>query len=85
MSAGSPLRFSNDEGTDVMLTIGIDPHKQTHTAVAANELGVQVAQRTVAARREGFEQLLEWGRKHQGERSWVIEDVRHVSGAWSGF
>ena len=44
-----------------MLTIGIDPHKQTHTAVVVNELGVPVAQRTVAARREGFEQLLEWG------------------------
>ena len=68
-----------------MLTIGIDPHKQTHTAVVVNELGVPVAQRTVAVRREGFEQLLEWGRKHEGERSWVIEDVRHVSGSLERF
>ena len=45
-----------------MVTIGVDPHKQTHTAVAVDELGVPVAQRTVAARREGFGQLLEWGR-----------------------
>ena len=44
-----------------------------------------VAQRTVAARREGFEQLLEWGRRHEGERSWVIEDVRHVSGSLERF
>ena len=63
-----------------MLTIGVDPHKQTHTAFAVNELGVEVAQRTVTVRREGFEQLLEWGRKHGAERSWVIEDVRNVSG-----
>ena len=32
-----------------MLTIGIDPHKQTHTGVAVDPLGVQIAQRAVAA------------------------------------
>ena len=31
-----------------MLTIGIEPHKQTHTAVAVDRLGVPVTQRTVA-------------------------------------
>jgi transposase len=68
-----------------MLTIGVDPHKQTHTAFAVSELGVEVAQRTVAVRRDGFEQLLEWGRQHEGERSWVIEDVRNVSGSLERF
>jgi transposase len=68
-----------------MVTIGIDPHKQTHTGVAADPLGVQIAQRTVAARREGFGQLLEWARKLDGERVWVIEDVRHVSGSFERF
>ena len=68
-----------------MLTIGVDPHKLTHTAVAVNELGVAVAQRTVAARREGFEQLLEWARKPMTECRWVIEDVRHVSGSLERF
>jgi transposase len=68
-----------------MVTIGIDPHKQTHTGVAADPLGVQVAQRTVAARREGFGQLLEWARKLDRERVWVIEDVRHVSGSLERF
>ena len=32
-----------------MVTIGIDPHKQTHTGVAVDPLGVQIAQRTAAA------------------------------------
>jgi transposase len=68
-----------------MLTIGVDPHKQMHTGVAADSLGVQVAQRSVAARREGFGQLLEWGRKLDSERVWVIEDVRHVSGGLERF
>jgi transposase len=68
-----------------MVTIGIDPHKQTHSGVAVNPLGVQVAQRTVAARREGFGQLLGWARTLDGERVWVIEDVRHVSGGLERF
>ena len=32
-----------------MVTIGVDPHKQTHSGVAVDPLGVRVAQRTVAA------------------------------------
>ena len=68
-----------------MVTIGVDPHKQTHSGVAVDPLGVQAAQRTVAARREGFGQLLDWGRKLDGERVWVIEDVRHVSGGLERF
>lgn len=68
-----------------MLTIGIDPHKQTHSGVAVDPLGVQIAQRTVAARREGFGQLLEWARKLDSERVWVLEDVRHVSGSLERF
>ena len=68
-----------------MLTIGIDPHKQTHSGVAIDPLGVQIAQRTVAARLDGFGALLEWARKLDGERVWVIEDVRHVSGSLERF
>jgi transposase len=68
-----------------MLTIGVDPHKQTHTGVAVDPLGVQLAQLTVAARREGFGQPVEWARKLDSERVWVIEDVRHVSGGLERF
>jgi transposase len=68
-----------------MLTIGIDPHKQTHTAVAVNDLGVEVSHRTVPARPTGNGQLVQWARAFNGERVWVIEDVRYVRGAWSGF
>jgi transposase len=68
-----------------MLTIGIDPHKQTHSGVAVDALGVEIAQRTVTARRECFGQLLEWARKLDSERVWVIEDVRHVSGSLERF
>jgi transposase len=68
-----------------MVTIGIDPHKQTHAGVAVDSLGVQIAQRTVKARRAGFGQLVEWARTLDPERVWVIEDVRHVSGSLERF
>ncbi|HEY2651500.1 MAG TPA: IS110 family transposase [Solirubrobacteraceae bacterium] len=68
-----------------MLTIGVDPHKQTHTGVAVDPLGAEVAARTVSARREGFGQLLEWGRALDRERVWVLEDVRSVSGSLERF
>ena len=68
-----------------MVTLGIDPHKQTHSAVAADLLGTELAKRTVPARSVGFGQLLEWARKLDGERVWVIEDVRHVSGSLERF
>jgi hypothetical protein len=67
-----------------MLTIGIDPHKQTRCGVAVDPLGVQVAQRTVAARRDGFRQLLEWARRLDGERVWVVEDSGTCPRGWSG-
>ena len=51
-----------------MVTIGIDPHKQTHCGVAVDGLGSETAQRMVAARREGFGQLLEWGRALDADR-----------------
>ena len=33
-----------------MVTIGVDPHKQTHTAAAVDELGSEVGHQTVPAR-----------------------------------
>jgi transposase len=68
-----------------MVTIGVDPHQQTHTAVAVDEVGRQRAQRTASARREGFGELVAWGRSLPGERVWVIEDCRHVSGPFERF
>ncbi len=63
-----------------MIVIGIDPHKQSHSAAAVErERGELVAERTVRARRVGFEQLLGWARSLGEERLWAVEDCRHVS------
>jgi transposase len=68
-----------------MVTIGVDPHKETHTAAAIDPLGVEVAHRTAAARPVGNGQLLEWARALDVERVWAIEDVRNVSGSLERF
>ena len=64
-----------------MMVVGVDPHKQSHTAVAVDELGRRQAAKTVKARREGHLQLLAWARGLATERLvWAVEDVRHVAG-----
>jgi transposase len=68
-----------------MVTIGVDPHKQTHTAAAVNELGVELEHKTAPARPAGNGQLLEWARALDAERVWAVEDVRNVSGSLERF
>jgi transposase len=64
-----------------MMVIGAVPHKQSHTAVAAGELGRKKAQRTVRARREGHRELIGWARElAPAGRLRAVEDVRHVAG-----
>jgi transposase len=64
-----------------VIVVGIDPHKQTHTAVAVDGVTGEVrGERTVRARRGGYEQLVTWARSLDDERVFAVEDCRHVSG-----
>lgn len=65
-----------------MITIGIDPHKQSHTAVAVTPLGELLAEITVPADTAGHEELRSWAHrlaKDEGMR-FALEDVRNVNG-----
>ena len=63
-----------------MMVFGVDPHKQSHTAVAADELGRKKGEKTVRARLEGHRELIAWARElAPGRRRWAVEDVRHVA------
>jgi len=65
-----------------VIVIGIDPHKQTHTAVAVEaSTGELVDELTVPAREGGHERRLQWARALPGERRFALEDCRHVSGS----
>lgn len=68
-----------------MVTIGIDPHKDTHWAVCVDQVGRQLADCECKAVDDGFGELLSWGRALGPERTWVIEDCRHVSGPFERF
>jgi len=65
-----------------VIVIGIDVHKQTHTAVAVDAATGQMrSELTLAARASGFERLVDWARRQDDERLYAIEDGRHVSGS----
>lgn len=61
-----------------MIIIGIDAHKDTHTAVAVDEVGKQLAEITVAARDDGHLRLLRWARRFE-QRRFAVEDCRHLT------
>jgi transposase len=63
-----------------VIVVGVDPHKQTHTAAAVERAtGELVAERTVKAREHGHGELVLWARVLDPERVWALEDCRHVS------
>jgi transposase len=68
------------KGGDVdMVTIGADLHKRWHTAVAVDDNGRRLTERTVRATPAGHLELLAWARERFGERRWALEDCRHLS------
>src|SRR5919197_2754748 len=86
MSAGAPRPWPPQERGPGVIVIGVDPHKQTHTGAAVEDTtGELRGERTVKARRQGHEQLLEWARSQASERLWALEDSRHVSIALERF
>jgi transposase len=65
-----------------MILIGADTHKHTHTLAAINTPGGQfLDERTTAASKTGFVELLDWARDlGDPERVWALEDCRHLTG-----
>ncbi|MGY5894923.1 IS110 family RNA-guided transposase [Blastococcus deserti] len=66
----------------MVVTVGIDVHKQTHCAVAVDEGGRQLGRPfTVRATDAGHRQVLRWAaREFEGPVLFAVEDCRHVSG-----
>ena len=56
-----------------MIVIGVDVHKQSVTAVAVDEAGRMLDERTVAV---GSDELVGWASALDPERLWAIEDCR---------
>src|SRR5215212_9866660 len=85
MSAGRPLSVEV-KGTKVMIVLGADMHKRSHTVAAVGATtGELLGERTVQVGVRGFDALLVWARGLDGERVWALEDCRHVSGSFERF
>ena len=60
-----------------MIVIGVDSHQRTHPAVAADEAGRRVAEKTVAATSAGHLELVRWAGRFP-ERRFAPGDCRHL-------
>jgi transposase len=63
---------------NIEVVIGIDAHKRTHTMVAVDALGRELATKTVSATSNGHLVALEWARRWPS-RQWAVEDCRHLT------
>jgi transposase len=61
-----------------MVVLGVDSHKKTHTAVAVDGNGRQVAEQLVKATSAGHLELVRWAEQFD-ERTWALEDCRQLS------
>ena len=57
---------------DIGVVIGVDTHKNTHTAAAVSATGAVLDQVTVPAGPVGYRRLIDFGREHSAA-SWAIE------------
>jgi transposase len=65
----------------MVVVLGIDVHKGTHTAVAVDEVGRELDQITVRATDAGHRRLLRWALRcwPEARLRFAVEDCRHVS------
>jgi len=59
-----------------MIVIGLDVHKQSVTAVAVDEAGRPLEERSILV---GSEELLAWAAALDDERLWAVEDCRQLT------
>lgn len=68
------------KGDRTMITLGIDAHKRTHTVVAVDEVGRELATKTTrATTSEDHLEMLRWAQRLGSQRIWAVEDCRHLS------
>jgi len=74
------------KGTQLMIVLGADMHKSSHTlAAVAAATGEMLDEKTAAVGARGFDAVLRWARGLGGDRVWALEDCRHVSGSFERF
>lgn len=66
----------------MVVAIGADVHKHSHTFVAVDPAGKQIGQITVKATTRGHEKAYRWACRSfiDQDRTWGLEDCRHLTG-----
>ncbi len=67
------------------LVVGVDTHKDTHSAAMVDELGGVHAALDVGANRNGYRSLLEWARCQGSRRIWVVEGTGSYGAGLAAF
>ena len=62
----------------MMVMLGTDAHKRSHTIVAVDPAGADIGSVTVAATTDGHLRAVQWSAQFD-ERQWAIEDCRALS------
>jgi transposase len=62
-----------------MVTLGVDAHKRTHTIVAVDDQGRQLAVTTIGTNTKDHLDLLKWAQRLGGDLRWAVEECRHLS------
>jgi transposase len=68
---------SREQGA-VVIVIGADSHKRSHTVVAVDQVGRRLGERTVATSSDGHLELLRWSSQWPQVR-FALEDCRHLT------
>jgi transposase len=67
------------------LWVGVDTHKDSHSAALLDELGGVVASTDVGANQGGHVELLEWARCQSSRRTWVVEGTGSYGAGLASF
>jgi len=67
------------------LVVGVDTHKESHSAALVDELGAVLGSTDVGANQRGYVQLLEWARGRSSHRTWVVEGTGSYGAGLASF
>jgi transposase len=70
---------------EMAMVVGVDTHKDGHSAALLDELGGLLAALDVAANRSGYRQLLSWARRRSEVRTWVVEGTGSYGAGLAAF
>jgi transposase len=69
-----------EKGACMPVTIGVDPHKASHTAAALDEHGQLLDQQRIPATLDGYQQLRRWAGRWP-QRCWAVEGAHGIGRA----